>query len=275
MERLKACGIEDVQVTLDGTADFHDKLRYKKGGGGTFETILKNVVHASNNGLKVVLRSNIEKNNYESIYPLIDTLAESGLNLEKAFFAPCKVSDVTGADDREAGEGKTNGCNGSACSPFTPGEFADLEPELLLYAARKGFRLGKGVLSTRHAYCGANTLGLHVIDAYGNILKCWCNLGRAENNMVGKLKEDGAVDYTSVQNLARWMAWDPFEIKACNECPVLPLCMGGCMYYNVMGETEEIDIGCSHRRHNLEQIMKVFYLSATKDRSQLEQIKNI
>ena len=44
------------------------------------------------------------------------------------------------------------------------------------------------------------------------------------------------------------------------------------MYYNIIGETNGIEIGCSHRRHNLEEILKVYYFSATKGASQLEDI---
>jgi uncharacterized protein len=178
VERLKRCGIKDLQITLDGYKEYHDKLRFT-GRGGTYERIVKNVVKASYSGINIILRSNIEKNNYESVYKLIDDLSERGLNKENVIFVPCMVMDV-----------KTNkGHYKGHC--FSKKEFSLLEPRIILYSFEKGFKINKGILSTHRTFCGANTLSLYVIDSYANILKCWCNLGRAEKNKVGYIKDNG------------------------------------------------------------------------------------
>jgi hypothetical protein len=48
--------------------------------------------------------------------------------------------------------------------------------------------------------------------------------------------------------------------------------MGGCMYYNVMEETDTVDIGCSLRRYNIEEILKIYYISASKKEHRPEDI---
>ncbi|MGE5341898.1 MAG: radical SAM protein [Candidatus Omnitrophota bacterium] len=247
IDRLLACGITNLQVTLDGFDEFHNRYRSTKSGEKTFSIILKNIVEASNRGLKVIVRSNIEKINYESVFKLIDTLAESGLNNENILVAPCPVMDVETSKGHYCG----NCFNGK--------EFSALEPHILSYAVKKGFKINKSLLSPINTFCGANTASLFVIDAYANILKCWCNLGRSDNNKVGSISEDGKIQPDNLKGQMKWMSWDPFDIPECKNCDVLPICMGGCMYYNVMGETDSIDIGCSLRKYNLNEILKLYY----------------
>jgi uncharacterized protein len=261
IDRLKKCSIKVLQVTLDGHREYHNKLRYTTGGKKTYDNILSNVINASNNGLKIILRSNVEKENYESVYKLIDDLADSKLNKDNVYYSPCLVMDVKTSKGNYSGK----------C--FSNREFSQIETEILLYSIKKGFKINKSILSTHNTFCGANTLSLFVIDSHANILKCWCNLGRGEQNKVGYINVNGEVYYDKYENLLKWMSWDPFDIEECMSCKVLPICMGGCMYYNVMGETDVIDIGCSFRKHNLEEMLKVFYYYfATVGNPQLKSI---
>lgn len=247
LERVLKSGIGVLQVTIDGDEHYHDRLRKTKGGKGTFAGILENVIRASRENIKIILRTNIQRDNYESVFPLIDRLANSGLNKDNVLYAPCMVMDVA--------TGKGHYCGNC----FSGREFSDLEPKILEYAMKKGFKLSKQLLSTTSTYCGANTRSLFVIDARADVLKCWCNLGRAENNMVGYIDKEGEFRPTNLKNYIKWMAWDPIALNECKTCNVLPICMGGCMYYNVMHETDRIDIGCSHRKYNIEEMLKLYF----------------
>jgi uncharacterized protein len=247
LERVIKCGIEVLQITIDGYKEYHDRFRKTTGGHKTYSKILENVIYASRKNLKIILRSNVEKENYESIYKLIDHLADSDLNKDNILFAPCMVMDVETSKGHYCGN----------C--FSNKEFSELEPHILDYSMSKGFKLSKQLLSTTSTFCGANTMSLAVVDAYANVLKCWCNLGRAETNMVGCIDDAGAVKHTNYKNTVKWLSWDPFDIDECKNCKVLPICMGGCMYYNLMGETDVMDIGCSQRKHNLCEMIKLYY----------------
>lgn len=259
-DRLKQCGIDKLQVTLDGCREYHDQLRHTSGGGKTYDRIMANLVTAVKTGLKITLRSNINKDNHEGIFKLIDDLDDLFKDKSNLVFAPCMVTEVK----------EVKGF--CPCNVYTNREFSQLEPGILFYAMQKGFKIGTQKLFTHRTFCGANTLSLQVIDPQVNILKCWCNLGRADKNRVGYIKEDGDVVYTDYKALAGWMDWNAFEIEDCLKCKVLPICMGGCMYHNLIGETDGMDMGCSHRRHNIEEILKLFYLSRTKDISRLKTI---
>ncbi len=263
VKRLKKIGLIKLQITLDGCKDYHDKFRFTKDGGKTYEKILSNIVYATNNGLKITLRSNFNKDNIDGAYKLIDDLSESALDKNNFLFAPCMVMAM-------GGESNCNSCNN-----FTNMEFAGLEPTLLLYALKKGFKMSKSKLTTFRIYCGANSLPLSVIDAHANILKCWCNLGDSLKNKIGHINEAGDIHFTDLNLFTDWMSWDPFSIPECVDCKVLPVCMGGCMYHNIKGYTDKIDIGCTHLKHNLEKILKLYYLSVTKSAYQLECINSL
>ncbi|MCX6584810.1 MAG: radical SAM protein [Candidatus Aminicenantes bacterium] len=247
VERLTQCGISVLQITIDGYREHHNRFRRTQGGQDTYEKILENVIYASKKDFKIILRSNIQKENYQGVYQLIDELADSDLKKDNILYVPCNVMAV-----------ETN--RGHYCGNcFSNEEFSAIEPEILEYSMNRGFKLSKHLLSTTSTFCGANSLTLFVIDAYANVMKCWCNLGRADKNMTGSIGQNGEINYSNHKNILKWMSWDPFDIDECKKCRVLPACMGGCMYHNVMGETDEIGVGCSQRKYNLSQMMKLYY----------------
>ena len=63
--RLKAAGIEEAQVTLDGDRDTHNRRRPLQGGVGTFDRILENVA-ASRDILKIQIRINVDRSNVDT-----------------------------------------------------------------------------------------------------------------------------------------------------------------------------------------------------------------
>lgn len=253
IQRLKKSGISQLQITIDGSKEYHDHYRFTKGGKGTYQRVVENVVLASRMGMKIALRSNIDRENYDGVYKLIDDLIDRDINRENIIFAPCMVMDV------EMGQGISCG----QC--FSKKEFSVLEPKILSYAIKKGFKLYKKVLATHSTFCGANTMSLFVFDSHANVLKCWCNLGNADNNKIGYIAKSGNVTFTDNQVLCRWMSWDPFEIEECLKCEILPVCMGGCMYYHIMKKTDSLETACSLRKYNLKEIIKVYYQSAMNE----------
>lgn len=249
IKKLKSLGIHAVQVTLDGNRESHNRSRYTPGGGETYDRILENVIDASNKGLSVTLRSNISKENIGGVYKMLDELSDKKFNADFLKFSPSKILPSE--------------LSGDLCHLFNPMEYAALEPNLVEYALKKGIRSNILDMHTIAVYCCANWMSTYVIDPYTNVMKCWCNLGDCKNNKIGALAADGelAIDFPS---LSEWAAWDAFDIPECRECQVLPLCMGGCKYYNDTGRSDLRGDGCSHRKHNLKEMLILYYLSLTK-----------
>lgn len=78
-KKFKDIFIKNVQITLDGPEDIHNKRRFLKNGQGTFEKIINNLKNAIEYIPNISLRINIDKKNYKRIYEIIDLLIENNL----------------------------------------------------------------------------------------------------------------------------------------------------------------------------------------------------
>lgn len=248
IELLKKCGIHFLQITLDGWEEYHNKLRFTHGGGKTYEQILNNIIIATKSDIHITIRSNLNRDNYEGIFKLIDDLAMRDIKKEILKFTPCKVIDPSATDKSR--------------NLYSTEEFARLEPVIIEYAEKQNINTNIIDMGTLQTFCGANRVSSYVIDPYASLLKCWCNLGDCKNNKVGYINNDGneIIDFPA---FAEWVGWDPFEIEECRKCHVLPLCMGGCKYYNKTDRNTWSEIGCSHRKFNLDEMLRLHYLNLT------------
>lgn len=74
--RLTGLGLSTVQVTFDGDRDRHDLIRVRRSGGGTFDSIITNMVRASQaSPLRWHLRINVSDRNHVTVDGLLDQLA--------------------------------------------------------------------------------------------------------------------------------------------------------------------------------------------------------
>ena len=83
----------NIEITLDGIAEFHDQRRHLKTGGETFDKIysnLKYLLDIKPDNVMVSIRSNTDRRNKEGITPLIHKLAEDDVlhKLEYFYAAP-------------------------------------------------------------------------------------------------------------------------------------------------------------------------------------------
>jgi uncharacterized protein len=82
---LKTGNIREIQVTLDGTASFHDKRRPLKGGGSTFDKIVEGIDLCLANDMPVNLRMVLDRENIENLPELAKFAKEKGWTGNKFF----------------------------------------------------------------------------------------------------------------------------------------------------------------------------------------------
>lgn len=82
---LKSGRIREIQVTLDGTADIHNNRRYLKGGGPTFDNIVKGVDACLKNNIPVNLRMVLDRENIDNLPALARFAIEKGWTENKLF----------------------------------------------------------------------------------------------------------------------------------------------------------------------------------------------
>ena len=73
-------------------------------------------------------------------------------------------------------------------------------------------------------FCVGEYPNRFITDLDGNLYRCGQMF---ETGSVGALDKDGLIQLDPTKN-DPWVKKDPLGFSECRECPVLPICMGGC-----------------------------------------------
>ncbi len=148
------------QITIDGTAEFHDLRRMLKTGAPSFEIIvqnLKNIVRSpffEEHKPAISIRSNVDGQNKENIFELLDLLHNEGI-LEKVSFNTAAIHDW--------GDVKATKING-----ISKDEYAMFEIDILLKLKELGaLKNEMGIIPLRkHNVCMVASSTSEVFDAH-------------------------------------------------------------------------------------------------------------
>ena len=223
---LAKFNLQRVQVTLDGPPDIHERRRAPKdGSAGTFNQILANITNILDKKYieKVDLRINIDRENIDRTEELLDILVGTGIQNQLYLSIGIVTNTLPGED----------------CSTGSTGHFQEFgfseEQAIQGYirvaraAKARGLRIPEEFVIG--PWCVARHPHAWTIGPDGEIYKCLSTVGR-EDGIVGMLPEVPKDCGTEAHTMNR--------IQSCfvKECPVLPLCGGGCIFdEKVNGQT--------------------------------------
>ncbi len=211
-EYLISKGLEEVQITLDGCQEIHDKRRMKKNGEGTFDTIIENIKWiAYNTSLIITIRSSFDSTNSCEIKDLLFYL--QSINLHKRirlYFAPIHQTETQ----------KQTGC--SFCSQHIYDDYSEVSDcfvDLYKTSSKLGFE-------TPTCYTNGPCMVLAsdscLIAPNGDLYKCVEMIGKPEL-CVGNVKEK-KYNYRYYDFLRGSIFNECIE----SGCIYAPLCGGGC-----------------------------------------------
>lgn len=218
---------EDVQITLDGTKEVHNKRRMFSNGKGSFDNIVEGVDMALNYGINIVLRTNVDSQNIEELPQLAKFIYSKGWNDYDNFRS--YVSVVKDFSN------KSNWCHIAPPTSLLKRlvELKKIHEEMkviglegytpLKYITRV-LKEGKTYFPV-FSFCGAND-ALFCFDPFGDLYACTDSVGRREHS-VGKFYPTLTIDHTQLQ---KWRELDIFKNSRCRECDVSLICGGGCAY---------------------------------------------
>jgi uncharacterized protein len=184
---LEAAGLNGAQVTFDGSREDHDRIRVKRSGEATFDTIVRNLARAAEvTGLRWNLRVNVSHHNFDRIGELFSQL--------EGKVDPARCS-VTFAWVGDAGFGYSNTLRhiDEVSHGFVTWSLTALET---------GFRVGWPSMKTTCQICSrpGGRYGA-VINADGTLYSCWQSAGK-RGFEVGTVDE-GYRDLSQVSD--RWV----------------------------------------------------------------------
>lgn len=213
LDKLKDYNCGTVQITLDGIREIHDQRRIYKDGRGSFDEVMRGIklVHDREDFRNPVIRINIDKDNIQQTYSLLDYLAQEGL-------CDCTI-------DFGIVKGGTDACSAYSSHCFVDEEVGDILHELWSYLRQIGFAVNNKP-ARKNTYCGLYGDSAYTISPKGEIFKCWEHVGE-DQHLMGIIDEKGNVDEFKYP-FFDWMSHSPFEIEECAECKYMPVCGGGC-----------------------------------------------
>lgn len=229
-------GVNTVQVTIDGIPEIHNtrrKLKSPSTSTDTFYKIVENIKTGLKMGMKFKVRINADKANASCLESLLKILAKEGL--QDCFVYLACVRAYT--------KPKT-------ANTLSTEEYSELFIEFSKLLKKNGFKHYDVLCypSALFSNCSAGMENSFVIDPDGYMYRCLVEIGNVRNSYGNILDSNYEENNESMNNL-KYLMYNPFEKKECIKCKVLPLCMGGCVYYALKNKNK---LDCSRWKYNLE-----------------------
>ena len=221
---------QNIQVTIDGTKEVHDKRRIGKNGASSFEKIIESVDLILSNGGSISLRINLDDMNVDNLYKIGDFIYKKGWTKNKKFSA--YLAPVT---DHSLVNKNYKWINGDASLLKRILDLYKIYPELgdmFTMKNFRGFQYIKQLLSDDGKCvptmwrCEA-ILGQLIFDPAGDLYTCFEGAGN-EKAKVGVYYPRLRV---SSKLLERWKLLNSFDNQFCKECSYKFICAGGCPWY--------------------------------------------
>ncbi len=216
--------ITHYQITIDGTEEFHNKRRFLKNKNESFKYIYNNVKEIvnssfySNSGANILIRSNIDAENKDNIYELLEMMQNDGI-LQKVKFDVEQIHDW--------GDNKATQVN-----VLTKEEYAQFEIDLYIELMNYKNIENLNILPKRKTFaCMVISETAEVVDAYGNVATCWevPYTPAYENTPYysGNLHDNANLS-TKEAPMRNWYKEIPTNDSWCKSCKFLPVCGGSC-----------------------------------------------
>lgn len=232
--QLKKWNINFVQVTLDGPPDIHNKRRYLIDGSPTFSTIIKNITDVCDI-ITVRIRVNVDHNNSNELRYLFDCLDEYSLSGKVSVY----ISPVHSIN---------NNCNAQDC--MTNYQFSETQIDYYSKYKDRGY-FDFSVPQCNTKLCSAATSFSYTVDPNGNFYKCWNDIGN-ENEIVGNIFSG----VLNTQTHTKWLTYSPFSNKCCQNCQLLPICLGGCPDFHMKQSVHN----CHYLKNNIPKFIESYKL---------------
>lgn len=221
VDELLDLHINKIQITLDGNEETHNKRRNVK-NGNSFQTILKNLdyLFEKTNKIQIAFRISVDETNKDQ-YAEINNMLVNRYRGKNMFIYPGFIYSTY----RE-----TEGCasiEGCHMDRETKANF-------LIEQADKIELSGNRLYYPRinRPECMARRINSFLIDARGDVYKCWDDIG-IEERIISNIHREGIIKVNSELNNKYLVGNDVYSNAECLDCFYLPICGGGCPYMRV------------------------------------------
>lgn len=212
-QELIGAGIDEIQITLDGSRKTHNQRRPLVSGEGSYDRIVENLdsffFNDFDEDVLLSIRVNIDRDNCEEYVETYQWLKDRYKGHRLIVYPGVIVID-----------------DGNPCSRLCMGRDDVTDMYIKLYKEY-------GIVSERlypddiNIECKARSpYGNMLIGSQGEIYKCFEDLGNPAK-VVGNIND--TIKWSNFKEIARYATGiDHYLTAECRECPYLPICNGGC-----------------------------------------------
>jgi uncharacterized protein len=259
-ELVRECAVTSIEVTLDGLEADHDRRRHWKNGAPSFDRILANLLNVARRDdleVRLSVRCNTVRANAEGVVPLIDLLADLGLQRRVSFYAAAVHSWGNDAHLRSLDDD----------------EFAKRQIEWMDHQQRRGFAVDF-VPGLRPVVCMSVVPSAEVVEANGEIVSCTevsyvpaygspnvLRVGHLHDRDVSRIRgrvhlrvsEEPSAAVGALRHFPDRIAQGTLP---CSNCEMLPVCGGGCPKEWMEGRAP-----CPPSKYNIGSRLQRHYMS--------------
>lgn len=237
---IKGCHISEIQITIDGARENHNRVKYTSGCNDTFTKVLDNIesITSSMPNVTCIIRVNVTKNNINDI-PTLKSIIATRFPGKRVWLSPSLVVE-----------------NGSICPEhlFRSEDFRTISRKWWL----ENKIASKWIYGFNSTECAIRNPSSFVIMPDGSLYRCWETVGEPEC-CIGHIREDGKIAYSNYNDILenKLNIFDPLLDNTCKICPYLPLCYGGCPSKNI-NTKGKIRFQCSSYKEHLEEWIELY-----------------
>ena len=247
LQKLIKMRVTQIQVTIDGTRENHNKYKCHKDGIPTFDVVLENLKYirdyCTKNTLSIIVRTNVSFEILENINEIIDFYHEEFSKDKRFSFFFRPIADWGGESIKQI-----------AGDIFDSSQFNTMYEKIAAHTTYLNYKLYHSELTKGIDICYAAKDNAYVIGSDLTLYKCSCKFN--ENyNIIGKINEKGQFDIN--EDLAlKWVMIGATPRKECEECVLYPVCHNAACIADVVDGKISGSI-CPHMKHNLDSYLRI------------------
>ena len=234
--------LSEIQVTLDGPRNIHNKLRPTVNGNGSYDNILENLHRLINVDANIKLRCNVCNENINHVKQLIDALCENKIENKLRFY----IRSIYYWGQKELK------------NIITPQDFAKFEIDILQYMLDRGMKTN---LLPQRVYrtCFAQDKDSFLVDPLGRLFNCDEVTPVSEYETIERNKYQIGDLESGIDNSKRKIIGS-FHDKIlqgkypCTHCIMYPTCAGLCHLRWIEGHKP-----CPSFKYNIKQRLDLYY----------------
>ncbi len=218
--------IYKIQITIDGTKEFHNQKRKHFENQNSFDKILSNIqlILSLNLDVKIMIRVNIDNKNLDDFVELKKYLKQTlHSNYENLSVYSALISDNDSISDQEKDNLNILSTKDYIHKHIERGSISSCNGYNAIYKKIYNAIVNQKTIPLRSTYCSSQAGG-YVFSPLGEIYPCWEVVGN-KNYQIGRLSNN-SIEWND-EELNKWRSHD-ISTSTCKYCKYALICGGGC-----------------------------------------------